>query len=78
MELILMIKYKTIVKAKQGNQEAINEILIYYMPKISKYSDDEDFMQKTLIEITKGIKNFKFFSLYFNIDFVFTTKYNIK
>jgi len=57
-----MIKYKTIVKAKQGNQDAINEILIYYMPKISKYSNDEDFMQKTLIEITKGIKNFKFFS----------------
>ena len=57
-----MIKYKTIMKAKQGNQEAINEILVYYIPKISKYSADEDFMQKTLIEITKGIKNFKFFS----------------
>ena len=29
-----MIKYKTIMKAKQGNQDAINEILIYYIPKI--------------------------------------------
>ena len=53
-----MIRYKTIMKAKQGNQDAINEILIYYMSKISKYSDDEDFIQKTLIEIAKGIKKF--------------------
>ena len=57
-----MIKYKTIMKAKQGSQEAINEILVYYIPKISKYSDDEDFIQKTLIQILKGIKNFNYFS----------------
>ena len=56
-----MIKYKTILKAQKGNQEAINEILIYYIPKISKYSNDEEFMQKTLIEILKGIKNFNYF-----------------
>lgn len=56
-----MISYETIIKAKAGNIEAINQILLFYIPVIKRYSLDEDFRQKVLIEILKGIKNFKNF-----------------
>ena len=55
-----MIKYSTIIKAKKGNKNAINEILMYYSEIIKKFSKNEEFVQMALISVLNGIDKFNF------------------
>ncbi len=55
----IMIDYKTIQSAKNGNKGAINEIIRYYIPIIKKYSKDEDFIQQVVIHLIDGITKFR-------------------
>jgi len=54
-----MIKFDVILKAKHGDKDAIATILNYYIKKIKKFSDDDEFVQMALIEVYKAIMNFK-------------------
>ena len=54
-----MIRYSTIKKAKQGNEEAILKILNFYIGKIMQISNDDEFVQIASIEVYKGIISFK-------------------
>ncbi len=54
-----MIRFSVIQKAKNGDEKAINEILEFYLKKIKKFSNDDEFVQVTLIEVLKGINNFE-------------------
>ncbi len=54
-----MIDYMTILKAKNGDEAAINKIIKYYMPSIKKHSKDEDFIQFAIENLIDGIHSFK-------------------
>ncbi len=54
-----MIKYEVILEAKLGNEKAINEILEFYLKKIKKVCNDDDFIQMAWIRVFKGISSFK-------------------
>ena len=54
-----MIKYEIIMKAKNGDKDAIAEILEFYLPKIKKISNDDEYVQMALIEVYRGIMRFK-------------------
>ena len=54
-----MIRFSVIQKAKSGDERAINEILEFYLKKIKKISNDDEFVQVALIEVLKGINNFE-------------------
>ena len=58
-EVIKMIRFSVIQKAKNGDEKAINEILEFYLKKIKKFSNDDEFVQVNLIEVLKGINNFE-------------------
>lgn len=54
-----MIDYKTIQKAKKGDNEAIETILSYYLKKIRAFSNDEEFIHICVIKVLEGIDGFK-------------------
>ena len=54
-----MIKYEVILEAKLGNEKAINEILEFYLSKIKKVCDDDDFIQMAWIRVFRAKNNFK-------------------
>ncbi len=54
-----MVKFKTIIKAKDGDKEAVRQILNYFLDKAMAVSKDEDYLQNVGIEILKGINNFR-------------------
>ena len=54
-----MIEFSVIQRAKNGDEDAILQILNFYMKSIKKYSIDEDYIQMATLRILKGIKNFK-------------------
>lgn len=54
-----MIGYETIIKAQNGDEASINQILNYYMKKINEIYKDEDFTQIASFEIYKAIFRFK-------------------
>lgn len=54
-----MIKYETIIKAKEGNDKELLSIINYYSKVIKDYSSDEDFNQIAILNIIQGIKKFK-------------------
>lgn len=56
-----MIRFKTIIRAKEGDKEAIRQILNYFLGKAMEVSKDEDYLQNVAIEILKGINNFRNF-----------------
>lgn len=53
------INYLTIKNAKNGDNEAIDKILKFYLKKIKKFSSDDEFVQTALIEVFKGISKFE-------------------
>mgnify|MGYP003571561148 CR=1 FL=1 len=59
MEERKMIGYETIVKAQNGDENSINEIINYYKKKIDEIYKDEDFTQIATFEIYKAIFRFK-------------------
>lgn len=56
-----MIRFKTIIRAKEGDKEAIKQILNYFLDRAMKISRDEDYLQNVAVEILKGIHDFKNF-----------------
>lgn len=54
-----MIKYETIIKAKEGNDKELLSIINYYSKVIKDYSSDEDFNQIAILNIIQGVKKFK-------------------
>ncbi len=56
-----MIRFKTIIRAKEGDKEAIKQILNYFLDKAMIISRDEDYLQNAAIEILKGIHDFRNF-----------------
>ncbi len=54
-----MIDYKTIQKAKNGDNEAIETILNHYVKKIKSFSKDEEFVNICLVRVLEGIEGFK-------------------
>lgn len=56
-----MIKYETIIKAKEGNDKELLSIINYYSKVIKDYSSDEDFNQIAILNIIQGVKKFKNF-----------------
>lgn len=54
-----MVKFEIIQKAKMGDENAINQILNFYLPRIKKICNDDDFVQMALITVFNGVKNFK-------------------
>lgn len=56
-----MIRFKTIIRAKEGDKDAIRQILNYFLDKAMEISKDEDYLQNVAAEILKGINNFKNF-----------------
>ena len=54
-----MIDYKTIQKAKKGDNEAVETILNHYVQKIKSFSNDEEFVNICLIRVLEGIEGFK-------------------
>lgn len=56
-----MIRFKTIIRAKEGDKDAIRKILNYFLDKAMEISKDEDYLQNIATEILKGINNFKNF-----------------
>jgi len=59
MEVLKMIKFETIKKAKCGDSKALKEILQYYQKVIKTFSNDEDFVQTALIKVYTCIKKFE-------------------
>ena len=59
MEDLTMIKFETIKKAQCGDSKAIKEILQYYKKIIKTFSNDEDFVQTSLIKVYTCIKKFE-------------------
>lgn len=56
-----MIRFKTIIRAKEGEKDAIRQILNYFLDKAMEISRDEDYLQNAAVEILNGIHNFKNF-----------------
>lgn len=54
-----MIKYETIIKAKEGNDKELLSNINYYSKVIKDYSSDEDFNQIAILNIIQGVKRFK-------------------
>ena len=54
-----MIKFETIIAAKNGDKDATLSILNYYTKAIRDFSKDEDFTQMAYLSILQGINNFK-------------------
>ncbi len=56
-----MIRFKTIIRAKEGDKDAIRQILDYFLVKAMEVSKDEDYLQNVATEILKGINDFRNF-----------------
>lgn len=54
-----MIKYETIIKAKEGNDKELLSNINYYSKVIKDYSSDEDFNQIAILNIIQGVKKIK-------------------
>lgn len=54
-----MIDFQTIQRAKNGDNEAIETILNYYLKKIMSFSQDDEFVHICLIRVLEGIVGFK-------------------
>lgn len=54
-----MIKYEVIQRAKSGEHEAIEEIIVFFNNRIKKFSTDDEFIQTSYIAILRGIRNFQ-------------------
>ena len=54
-----MIKFETIIAAKNGDKNATLSILNYYTTAIRDFSEDEDFTQMAYLSILQGINDFK-------------------
>ena len=54
-----MIKYETILKAKNGDMDAMLSIINYYSKAIRDFSNDDDFYQMAVLNIIQGTRKFK-------------------
>lgn len=54
-----MIDFQTIQRAKNGDKDAIETILNYYLKKITSFSKDDEFVHICLIRVLESIVGFK-------------------
>lgn len=54
-----MIDFEIIQKAKLGDEEAIMQIINFYLPRINRISNDEDYIQSAIETILHCINRFE-------------------